>query len=54
MINIHRLNKHLGTNYKKYYCCFNAFKYVVIRLDNSIIYFNKDLKQYTKIKNINN
>ena len=52
MININRLNKHLGTNFKKYYGSFNGFKYVVIRLDNSMIYFNKELNKYTKIKNL--
>ena len=52
MININRLNKHLGTNFKIYYGSFNGLKYVVIRLDNSMIYFNKELNKYTKIINL--
>ena len=53
MININRLNKYLGTNYKKYKGCFIGLKYIAIKLDSSIIYFNKDLQAYTKIYNLN-
>ena len=51
MIDLNRLNKYLGTNFKRLKGCINGFKYVIISADNSLIYFDKDLNEYTRIYN---
>ena len=35
------------TNYKNYNGSFNGFKYIVYKLDNTLIYYNKINKSYT-------
>ena len=51
MIDLNRLNKYLGSNFKRLNGCINGFKYVVIAVDNSLVYFDKDLNEYTRIYN---
>lgn len=51
MIDLNRLNKYLGTNFKRLNGSINGFKYVVIAVDDSLVYFDKDLNEYTRIYN---
>ena len=52
MIDLMRFNKHFGLNYKKLKGSINGFKYSILKVDNSIIYFNKE--SYTiRICNLN-
>jgi len=51
MIDLNRLNKYLGTNFKRLKGCINGFKYVIISVDNSLVYFDKNLNKYTRIYN---
>ena len=40
-------NNMFKTNYKNYNGSFNGFKYIVYKLDNTLIYYNKINKSYT-------
>ena len=51
MIDLNRLNKYLGTNFKRLKGSLNGFKYVIISVDNSLVYFDKDLNEFTRIYN---
>ena len=42
MINIKRFNKCYGLDYKKLKGCINGYKFAILKVDNSIIYFNKE------------
>ena len=53
MINLKRFNKHYGLNYKKIKGSINGFKYAILKVDNSIIYFNKESYKI-RIHNLNN
>ena len=45
MININRFNKCYGLDYKKLKGSINGHKFVILKVDNSIIYFNKETYQ---------
>ncbi len=53
MVDLKRLNKHLGTNFKRLNGYINGLKFVIIKVDNFLIYFNKDLNKWTLIHNLN-
>ena len=42
MIDINRFNYYYGLDYKKLYGCINGYKFAILKVDNSIIYFNKE------------
>ena len=42
MIDIKRFNHCYGLNYKKLKGSMNGYKYAILKVDNSIIYFNKE------------
>ena len=45
MIDIKRFNHCYGLDYKKLKGCINGHKFVILKADNSIIYFNKKTYQ---------
>ena len=51
MIDLIRFNQYWGFNYKVYNGSINGYKYVIMSLDNSIIYFNKETKHIDEIYN---
>ena len=53
MVDLKRLNKYLGTDFKKLNGHINGLKFVIIKVDNFLIYFNKDLNKWTLIHNLN-
>ena len=53
MIDLIRFNKYWGFNYKVYNGYINAYKYVILSLDNSLVYYNKKTNHIDKIHNNN-
>ena len=51
MIDLNRFNKYLGTDFKVLKGCINGLKYVVIAVDNSLVYYDKDQQNFTRIYN---
>ena len=42
MIDVKRFNKYYGLDYKELKGSINGYKFAILKLDNSIIYFNKE------------
>ena len=51
MIDIKRFNDYYGLNYKELKGSINGHKYAILKVDNSIIYFNKKT-HYIKVCNL--
>lgn len=51
MIDLIRFNQYWGFDYKVYNGYINAYKYVILSLDNSLVYYNKKTNHIDKIHN---
>ena len=51
ILNLNQFNKFHGTNYKKELGNINGFKYIIIKLDNTLAYYDK-ITQITTFYNL--